>query len=83
MVPLQMGTHLRVRGKHRVKRQGYDSRIWRDYGSRNTQLGVFICASRMTRGVPVHSACATGVLWPGRNIPGCPPFCPLFSRNRR
>jgi hypothetical protein len=48
-----------------------------------SQLGVFVCASRMTRGVPAHSACAPGVLWPGRNIPGCPPFRPLFSRNRR
>ena len=30
-----------------------------------------------------HSACATGVLWSGRNIPSCAPFRPLFSRNRR
>ena len=27
-----------------------------------SQLGVFICASRMTRGVPAHSACATRLL---------------------
>ena len=44
-----------------------------------SRLGVFICASRISRGAPAHSACASGVLWPGRKIPGYPPFRPLPS----
>lgn len=46
-----------------------------------SQLGVFICASRMTRGVPAHSACASG--W-SDTVPmeaSSTLFCPLFSRN--
>ena len=46
-----------------------------------SQLGVFICVSRMTRGVPAHSACARG--W-SDTVPmaaGSTLFCPLFSRN--
>ena len=46
-----------------------------------SQLGVFICVSRMTRGVPAHSACARG--W-SDTVPMAASstlFCPLFSRN--
>ena len=46
-----------------------------------SQLGVFICVSRMTRGVPAHSACARG--W-SETVPMAASstlFRPLVSRN--
>ena len=48
-----------------------------------SQLGVFISASRKSRGDRAHSACASHPRHERPNSPGLPLFCPIFSRNLR
>ena len=48
-----------------------------------SQLGVFICGFRPSRGAPGHSACASSSLSDRHHAPGSPLFRPIFSRNLR